>query len=70
MSSAVPLSLTVKTESLAPSGAEVESPICVPQEADLLNSVPCLQAIQAESTAGLSMIETILVLGTDRWTGA
>lgn len=54
-----PLSLTVKTESLGLSGAEVESLITVPLEADLLNGVPWLQVIQSESMAGLSTIEMV-----------
>src|SRR4051794_41919668 len=52
-------SLTVKTESLGLSSAEVESLITVPLEADLLNGVPWLQTIQSESMAGLSTIEMI-----------
>jgi len=70
MYGAVLLSLTVKTESLGLSSAEVESLICVPLEADLLNGVPWLQAIQSESMVGLSTIEMIFALGTDRQTGA
>ena len=58
-------SLTVKTESLGLSSAEVESLITVPLEADLLNGVPWLQVIQSESMAGLSTIEMIFVPGTD-----
>lgn len=60
-----PLSLTVKTESLGLSSAEVESLITVPLEADLLNGVPWLQVIQSESIAGLSTIEMIFAPGTD-----
>ena len=60
-----PLSLTVKTESLGLSSAEVESLITVPLEADLLNGVPWLQVIQSESMAGLSTIELIFAPGTD-----
>src|SRR5215470_1456861 len=60
-----PLSLTVKTESLGLSSAEVESLITVPLEADLLNGVPWLQVIQSESMAGLSTIEMIFSPGTD-----
>ena len=44
-----PLSLTVKTESLGLSSAEVELLTTVPLEADLLNGVPWLQVIQSES---------------------
>jgi Cu/Ag efflux pump CusA len=58
-------SLTVKTESLGLSSAEVESLITVPLEADLLNGVPWLQLIQSESMAGLSTIEMIFEPGTD-----
>ena len=58
-------SLTVKTESLGLSSAEVESLITVPLEADLLNGVPWLQLIQSESIAGLSTIEMIFAPGTD-----
>jgi len=58
-------SLTVKTESLGLSSAEVESLITVPLEADLLNGVPWLQLIQSESMAGLSTIEMIFQPGTD-----
>ncbi len=58
-------SLTVKTESLGLSSAEVESLITVPLEADLLNGVPWLQVIQSESMAGLSTIEMIFEPGTD-----
>jgi len=58
-------SLTVKTESLGLSSAEVESLITVPLEADLLNGVPWLQVIQSESMAGLSTIEMIFARGTD-----
>jgi len=58
-------SLTVKTESLGLSSAEVESLITVPLEADLLNGVPWLQVIQSESMAGLSTIEMIFAPGTD-----
>jgi len=60
-----PLSLTVKTESLGLSAAEVESLITVPLEADLLNGVPWLQVIQSESMPGLSTIEMIFAPGTD-----
>src|SRR5262249_2285791 len=60
-----PLLLTVKTESLGLSSAEVESLITVPLEADLLNGVPWLQVIQSESMAGLSTIEMIFAPGTD-----
>lgn len=60
-----PLSLTVKTEALGLSSAEVESLITVPLEADLLNGVPWLQVIQSESMAGLSTIEMIFAPGTD-----
>ena len=60
-----PLSLTVKTEALGLSSAEVESLITVPLEADLLNGVPWLQIIQSESMAGLSTIEMIFAPGTD-----
>lgn len=60
-----PPSLTVKTESLGLSSAEVESLITVPLEADLLNGVPWLQVIQSESMAGLSTIEMIFAPGTD-----
>ena len=60
-----PLSLTVKTESLGLSSAEVESLITVPLEADLLNGVPWLQVIRSESMAGLSTIEMIFEPGTD-----
>ena len=60
-----PLSLTVKTESLGLSSAEVESLITVPLEADLLNGVPWLQVIQSESMPGLSTIEMIFAPGTD-----
>src|SRR5882672_8279525 len=60
-----PLWLTVKTESLGLSSAEVESLITVPLEADLLNGVPWLQVIQSESMAGLSTIEMIFAPGTD-----
>ncbi|WP_342740537.1 efflux RND transporter permease subunit [Bradyrhizobium sp. B117] len=58
-------SLTVKTESLGLSSAEVESLITVPLEADLLNGVPWLQLIQSESMAGISTIEMIFAPGTD-----
>ncbi|WP_456639705.1 efflux RND transporter permease subunit [Bradyrhizobium sp. USDA 10063] len=58
-------SLTVKTESLGLSSAEVESLITVPLEADLLNGVPWLHLIQSESMAGLSTIEMIFAPGTD-----
>lgn len=58
-------SLTVKTESLGLSSAEVESLITVPLEADLLNGVPWLQVIQSESMAGLSTIEMVFAPGTD-----
>src|SRR3979411_815976 len=58
-------SLTVKTESLGLSSAEVESLITVPLEADLLNGGPWLQVIQSESMAGLSTIEMIFAPGTD-----
>jgi Cu/Ag efflux pump CusA len=60
-----PLSLTVKTESLGLSSAEVESLITVPLEADLLNGVPWLQVIQSESMAGLSTIQMVFAPGTD-----
>jgi Cu/Ag efflux pump CusA len=60
-----PLSLTVKTESLGLSSAEVESLITVPLEADLLNGVPWLQVIQSESMPGLSTIEMVFAPGTD-----
>src|ERR1700704_511512 len=58
-------SLTVKTESLGLSSAEVESLITVPLEADLLNGVPWLQVIQSESMAGLSTIEMMFAPGTE-----
>ena len=60
-----PLSLTVKTEALGLSSAEVESLITVPLEADLLNGVPWLQVIQSESMAGLSTIQMVFAPGTD-----
>jgi Cu/Ag efflux pump CusA len=60
-----PLLLTVKTESLGLSSAEVESLITVPLEADLLNGVPWLQVIQSESMAGLSTIQMVFAPGTD-----
>ena len=58
-------SLTVKTESLGLSSAEVESLITVPLEADLFNGVPWLRVIQPEWMAGLSTIEMIFLPGTD-----
>jgi hypothetical protein len=68
MNDAVLLSLPVKTESLALSSAEVGSLTRVALEADLLNGVPSLRAIQP--TVRRSTIETNLALGTDRCTGA
>lgn len=70
MSDAVLLSLTVKTESLDLSGAEVDSLTCAPLEADLHNGVPSLQAIQSELIVGRPTIETIFALGSARWAGA
>ena len=58
-------SLTVKTESLGLSSAEVELLITLPLEADLLSGVPWLRVIQPEWMAGLSTIEMIFVPGTD-----
>src|SRR4029078_2060761 len=60
-----PLSLTVKTEALGLSSAEVESLITVPLEADLLNGVPWLQVIQSESMGGPSRHEMIFKPGND-----
>lgn len=60
-----PLSLTVKTEALGLSAAEVESLITVPMEADLLNGVPWLKSIESESVTGLSSIEMFFVPGTN-----
>ncbi|MFZ0854040.1 MAG: efflux RND transporter permease subunit [Hyphomicrobiaceae bacterium] len=60
-----PLSLTVKTESLGLSSAEVEFLTTVPLKADLLNGVPWLQVIQSESMARLSTISMIFASGTD-----
>jgi len=48
-----PLSLTVETESLGLSGAEAQSLITVPLEADLLNGVPSLPFTQSRSMARL-----------------
>jgi Cu/Ag efflux pump CusA len=70
MCGAVLLALAVKTQSLGLFSAEVESLICVPLEADLINRVPWLQAIRSQSMVGLSMTEMDVALGTDCWTGA
>ncbi|MEO7405217.1 MAG: efflux RND transporter permease subunit, partial [Burkholderiales bacterium] len=60
-----PLSITVNTEALGLSAAEVESLITVPMEADLLNGVPWLSSIESESITGLSSIEMFFPPGTN-----
>ena len=60
-----PLALTVKTESLGLSNAEVEALITAPLEADLLNGVPWLRSIESESMAGVSTIRMSFNPGTD-----
>ena len=64
------LSLTVNAESLGPSSAGVQSPICAAPGADLLYGVPWLQVIRSELIAALSTIETIFAPGADPRTGA
>lgn len=60
-----PLALTVKTEALGLSSAEVEALITVPIEADLLNGVPWLRSLESESMTGVSTIRMYFAPGTD-----
>lgn len=55
----------VQTEALGLSAEEVEQLITVPLEADLLNGVAWLEAIESESVQGLSSIVLTFEPGTD-----
>ena len=57
--------VSIQTEALGLSAAEVEQLITVPLEADLLNGVAWLDQIRSESVPGLSSIELIFEPGTD-----
>ena len=59
-----PPTVSVQTEALGLSAAEVEQMITVPLEQDLLNGVAYLDTIRSESVPGLSSIEMIFEKGT------
>jgi Cu/Ag efflux pump CusA len=60
-----PLVLTVKTEALGLSSAEVEALVTIPIEADLLNGVPWLRSIDSTSMTGVSTVNMLFAPGTD-----
>src|SRR5436305_2346831 len=57
--------VTIQTESLGLSAAEVEQLITVPMEQDLLNGVKGVETIRSHSVPGLSSIEMVFARGTD-----
>lgn len=61
----LPVTVTVQTEALGLSAAEVEQLITVPIEADLLAGTPWVDAMRSESVPGLSSIELTFKRGTD-----
>ena len=60
-----PVTVTVQTEALGLSAAEVEQLITVPIEADLLTGTPWVDVMRSESVPGLSNIELVFKQGTD-----
>jgi Cu/Ag efflux pump CusA len=60
-----PVTVTVQTEALGLSAAEVEQLITVPIEADLLTGTPWVDVMRSESVPGLSNIELVFKAGTD-----
>lgn len=59
-----PVTVTVQTEALGLSAAEVEQLITVPIEADLLTGTPWVETMRSESVPGLSSIELVFKEGT------
>jgi Cu/Ag efflux pump CusA len=57
--------VTIQTESLGLSQAEVEQLITVPMEQDLLNGVKDVDRITSDSVAGTSVIRMVFKRGTD-----
>ena len=60
----MPVTVTVQTEALGLSAAEVEQLITVPIEADLLTGTPWVDVMRSESVPGLSNIELVFKSGT------
>ena len=60
-----PPHVTVQTEALGLSAAEVEQLITVQMESHLLNGLPWLEEIRSESIPGLSSIDLVFEPGTD-----
>jgi len=60
----LPVTVTVQTEALGLSAAEVEQLITVPIEADLLSGTPWVDVMRSESVPGLSNIELVFRPGT------
>src|SRR5262245_22480058 len=61
----LPVTVSVQTEALGLSAAEVEQLITVPIEADLLTGTPWVEAMRSESVPGLSSIEMVFKPGTN-----
>jgi Cu/Ag efflux pump CusA len=61
----LPVTVTVQTEALGLSAAEVEQLITVPIEADLLTGTPWVDVMRSESVPGLSSIELTFKPGID-----
>ena len=61
----MPVTVTVQTEALGLSAAEVEQLITVPIEADLLSGTPWVEVMRSESVPGLSNIEMVFKPGTN-----
>src|SRR6185436_12377336 len=60
-----PVTVSVQTEALGLSAAEVEQLITVPIEADLLSGTPWIDVMRSESVPGLSSIELTFKRGTN-----
>jgi len=61
----LPTTVSVQTEALGLSAAEVEQLITVPIEADLLAGTPWVETMRSESVPGLSSIEMVFKPGTN-----
>ncbi len=61
----MPITVSVHTEALGLSAAEVEQLITVPIEADLLTGTPWVEVMRSESVPGLSSIEMEFKPGTN-----
>ena len=61
----LPVTVSVQTEALGLSAAEVEQLITVPIEADLLSGTPWVEVMRSESVPGLSSIELTFKRGTN-----